>query len=203
MNFKIILAGLVGGVIMFLWGFISHMVLPLGEAGFKTLPHEDAVLPAISAQIKEDGLYIFPWPESPPGTPMPVNAESRKKTEQLFQTAPHGLLLFHTPPAAMLSGGQLGTELATNCVSSLLAAMLVSMALGCLGSFARRVFFVAAIGLIAGVAVNVPDWNWYGFPSNFTLAQIAEHVIGFAAAGLAIAAIIKPAAASGQASKTV
>ncbi|HTL54656.1 MAG TPA: hypothetical protein VL361_03220 [Candidatus Limnocylindrales bacterium] len=194
MNFKIILAGLIGGVVMFLWGFISHMVLPLGEAGFKTMPHQDAVLPAISAQIKEDGLYIFPWPESPPGTPMPVNEESRKKAEQLFQTSPHGLLLFHQPPAAMLSGGQLGTELATNCASSLLAATLISMVLGCLGSFAKRVFFVTVIGLIAGVAVNVPDWNWYGFPSAYTLAQIAEHVVGFGVAGLVIAAIIKPGA---------
>ena len=202
MNLKIILAGLVGGVVMFLWGFIAHMVLPLGEAGFKTLPHQEAVLPAITAQIKEDGLYIFPWPESPPGTPMPVDDESRKKAEQLYQTSPHGLLLFHNPPAAMLAVGQLGTEFATNCVSSLLAATLVSMALGCLGAYVRRVYFVAIIGLIAGIAVNVPNWNWYGFPSSFTLAQIAEHVIGFAAAGLAIAAIVKPAAASSQAPKT-
>jgi hypothetical protein len=201
MSLKIILAGLVGGVVMFLWGFIAHMVLPLGEAGFKTLPHQDALLPAISAQLKEDGLYIFPWPESPPGTPMPVNEESRKKAEQLFQTAPHGLLLFHAPPAAMLTGGQLGTEFATNCASSLLAAALVSMTLGGLGSFSRRVLFVATIGLIAGVAVNVPNWNWYGFPSSFTLAQIAEHVIGFGVAGLAIAAIIKPAAAGSPAPK--
>ena len=186
---------------MFLWGFISHMVLPLGEAGFKTLPHQDTILPAISAQIKEDGLYIFPWPESPPGTPMPVNDESRKKAEPLFQTSPHGLLLFHQPPAAMMTGGQLGTELATNCISSLLAATLVSMALGCLGSFTKRVFFVTIIGLIAGVAVNVPDWNWYGFPSNFTLAQITEHVVGFAAAGLVIAAIITPGAALSETPK--
>jgi hypothetical protein len=202
MRLKIILAALVGGVVMFLWGFIAHMVLPLGEAGFKTLPHQDAVLPAISAQVKESGLYVFPWPESPPGTPMPVNEESRKKAQDLFQSAPHGLLLFHTPPAAMLTGGQLGTEFATNCLSSLLAATLVSMALGGLGSYSKRVFLVATIGLIAGVAVNIPNWNWYGFPSNFTLAQIAEHVIGFTAAGLAIAAIIKPAAAGGLAPKT-
>lgn len=47
---------------------------------FKTLPHQGGVLPAISAQIKEEGLYIFSWSESPPGTPMSVNEESRKNT---------------------------------------------------------------------------------------------------------------------------
>jgi hypothetical protein len=40
--------------------------------------------------------------------------------------------------------------------------------------------------------VNVPYWNWYEFPARFTLAEMLEHVVGFGAAGLVIAALIKP-----------
>jgi hypothetical protein len=192
MNFKILLAGLAGGVAMFFWGFVAHMLLPLGEAGIQALPYQDKILPAISASVKKDGLYIFPWPESPAGTPMPMNDETRKTAAELYKTSPHGLLLFYPPPAAMLTGGQLLTEFATNCFSSLIAAMLVSRLLGSLAGFAARVIFVTAIGLSAGIAVNVPHWNWYGFPVAFTLAEIVEHVVGFAVAGLVIAAIIRP-----------
>ncbi len=194
MNLKTLLAGLAGGVALFFWGFVAHMVLPLGEAGFKTLPYQDTLLPAVSAQVKEAGMYIFPWPESPPGTPMPVNNDSRKKAEDLYKTSPHGLLLFHPPGGAMLSGGQLATEFATNFVSSLLAANLVCWTLGSLTSFSKRALFVATLGLSAGVAVNVPYWNWYGFPALFTLAQIVEHGVGFGLMGAVIAAIIKPVA---------
>ena len=196
MQLKIVLAGLAGGVAMFFWGFVAHMVLPLGEAGIKPLPYQAAVLPAIAAHVTEPGLYLFPWPESTPGTPMPVNQDARAKTEQLYKISPHGLLLFYPPPGVMLAGGQLGTEFATNCVSSLIAAALVCLTLGSLSSFARRVVFVAVIGLSATIAVNIPYWNWYGFPTTFTLAEMVEHVVGFAVAGLVIAAIIKPARAS-------
>lgn len=190
---RIVLAGLAGGVAMFFWGFVAHMVLPLGEAGIKPLPYQASVLPAITAHLTAPGLYLFPWPESAPGVPMPVNREASEKAAQLYQTLPHGLLLFYPPPAAMLTGGQLGTEFATNCVSSWIAAALVWLTLGSLSSFAKRVLFVTVIGLSATIAVNIPYWNWYGFPTAFTLAEIVEHVVGFAVAGLAIAAIIKPA----------
>ena len=193
MKLKIFLAGLAGGVALFLWGFLSHMVLPLGEAGIKTLPHQDVMLHTIAGNITESGLYLFPWPESPAGTPMPVNEDSRKKAEQLYKTSPHGLLLFHPPPAPMLTGGQLGTEFATNFLSSFIAATLVFLTISSLGSFAKRVLFVATIGLSTGIAVNIPHWNWYGFPAAFTLAEIVEHTIGFAVAGIPIALIIKPA----------
>ena len=29
----IVIGGLLGGVVMFFWGFVSHMLLPIGSAG--------------------------------------------------------------------------------------------------------------------------------------------------------------------------
>ncbi len=177
---------------MFIWGAVAHMVLPLGEAGFKGLPYQDTVLPALSAQVKEPGLYIFPWPESSPGTPLPVSKESQEKAAQMYKTSPHGLLLFYPPGGEMMTQSQLITEFVTNAVSSLIAAWLVCLGLGSLDSFIKRVFFVALIGLCAGVAVNVPHWNWYGFPGLFTGAEMLEHLVGFTLVGIVIATIIRP-----------
>ena len=192
MNFRVLIAGIAGGIAIFLWGFIAHMLLPLGQAGIRALPFEDKVLPAISASVKESGLYLFPWPESSPGNPLPMSQQAQQTAGEMYKTAPHGLLLFHPPGGAMLTGGQLATEFATNCVTALIAAALVAWLVGSLNSFASRVLFVATIGLTAAVAVNVPIWNWYQFPSAFILAEMLEHVVGFAAAGLVIAALIKP-----------
>jgi hypothetical protein len=193
MKSRIIVAGLAGGVAIFLWGFVAHMFLPLGQAGMRALPYQDKVLPALSASVKEPGLYIFPWPESSPGTPMPVNQQAQEAAAELYKTSPHGLLLFHPPPAAMMTGGQLLTEFATNYASALIAAFLVALVVNSLRSYFTRVLFVTMIGLSAAIAVNVPYWNWYEFPTAFILAEIVEHVVGFAVAGLVIAAIIKPA----------
>lgn len=193
MNFRVLVAGLLGGVAIFFWGFVAHMLLPLGEAGMRALPYEAKLLPVISSTVKEPGLYIFPWPESTPGTPMPVNQKTQAAVADLYKTVPHGLLLFHPPAGAMLTSGQLLAEFATNCATALIAAVLVNLVVSPLRSFGARFLFVTTLGLITGIAVNVPYWNWYEFPTAFTLAEIFEHVVGFAVAGLVIAALVKPA----------
>src|SRR6266699_5919206 len=48
---KIVLAGAVGGIAMFIWTSIAHMFLPLGEAGLREIPNESAVLDAMQANI--------------------------------------------------------------------------------------------------------------------------------------------------------
>jgi hypothetical protein len=41
----------------------------------------------------------------------------------------------------------------------------------------------------------VSYWNWYGFPFDYTMAQIVIEVVSALVAGLAIAAVLKPRAA--------
>ncbi len=37
---RVLLAGIAGGIAMFIWACCSHIVLPLGEAGVRMLPNE-------------------------------------------------------------------------------------------------------------------------------------------------------------------
>jgi hypothetical protein len=48
---KILLAGILGAVAMFIWTSIAHMFLPLGEAGIAEIPNESAVLSAMQSNI--------------------------------------------------------------------------------------------------------------------------------------------------------
>ena len=34
---RILIGGLVGGIVLFFWGFVSHMLLPIGEMGLQSL----------------------------------------------------------------------------------------------------------------------------------------------------------------------
>ena len=49
---------------------------------------------------------------------------------------------------------------------------------------------VGAVGVIAAVATNVPYWNWYGFPGNYTAASMFTQIVGFIAVGLVVARVI-------------
>ena len=58
---RILLAGVLAGIAMFVWTSIAHMALPLGEAGINEIPNESAVLSAMQSSMGDNaGLYIFP-----------------------------------------------------------------------------------------------------------------------------------------------
>jgi hypothetical protein len=60
-SMKILLAGILGGIAMFIWTSIAHLVLPLGEAGIGEIRNESAVLSTMQSSIGDQtGLYIFP-----------------------------------------------------------------------------------------------------------------------------------------------
>ena len=58
-------------------------------------------------------------------------------------------------------------------------------------SYARRVMFLAVVGLSASVIVDLPNWNWWGFSGSFTAVNVADNVITWLLAGLVIAKVAK------------
>src|SRR5579872_2348251 len=71
---KVLLAGLLGAIAMFVWTFLAHQILPLGEAGVKEIPNEAPVLSAMRSSIgNASGFYLFP------GMGLGPNATSQQK----------------------------------------------------------------------------------------------------------------------------
>ena len=59
MTMRIFLAGVLGAVAMFLWSFVAHMFLPLGEAGISEMPNEQAVASAMQNSLGDKaGMYV-------------------------------------------------------------------------------------------------------------------------------------------------
>jgi len=75
---RILLAGILGGIVMFAWTSIAHMALPLGEAGITEIPNESAVLNSMQSNIGDKaGLYIFP------GLGLGENASREEKSQAM------------------------------------------------------------------------------------------------------------------------
>jgi hypothetical protein len=181
---RIAIAGIAGGIAMFIWTSIAHIALPLGQIGFSQIPNEAAVLSAMHDSIGErSGLFFFPWTDMKSSNAM-AEAEARMKIN------PSGLLIYHPPGATGMTTLLVIVEFVKEVIVSLIAAFLLAQTM--IAAYAARVGFVALTGLAAGITTNVSYWNWYGFPTNYTLAYASIDVVAFVAAGLAIAAIVKP-----------
>lgn len=191
MTKRIILGGVLGGIVLFLWSFVSHVLLPLGEVGLKGIPNEGAVLTVLRDNLKEPGFYFFPWMEKTPGMTKEQQAAAIKQWEEKSLAGPAGILIYKVHGEAAMSPRQLLTELGADILLMLVAACLLAQAAGALGSFFGRALFVAALSLFGWLDIHISYWNWYGFPTDYTLATLADMVIGYLLAGLAMAWLIQ------------
>jgi hypothetical protein len=182
---RILLGGAVAGVVIFFWGFVSHMLLPLGEMGLQSIPHEEDLAAAIKKDVREPGLYFVPGRDmSKSQSTEEVEAHMAKVTK-----GPYGFMVIYPDGRDPSLIKHLPIEFGTNVVCALLAAILVSQLRP---GFFVRVGCVALIGILASIITLVPYWNWYGFPTDFTLAQIGGNTVGWLLAGIVLALIVRP-----------
>ncbi len=182
---KILVAGILGGIAMFVWSSIAHMVLPIGEAGIKQISSEEPVLNAIKENIKEDGFYFFP---------AMTEGMNNEAWLEKYRTGPSGIMIVHPNGEEPMTAGMLIVEFLSDIIAVLIAVFLLSKTTGNLERFWKKVWFITFIGFIPFLIVDVSYWNWYGFSGSYTIAQLVDQVVGFFAAGLVIAWRFKPKA---------
>ncbi len=185
---RILLAGLLAGIAMYVWSSVAHVALPLGAVGISQIPNEAAVTGAMSGNITQSGLYFFPF--MAPGTSM---AEQTEKVK----TSPSGLLIYRPAGAPAMTPGMLLIELLTEIVVSILAVWLLAQTR--ISTYRGRVVFVAAVGLTTCIMTNVQYWNWYSFPLSYTVNYMFIELVGFIFAGLIAARMIRTGEAAGAA----
>jgi hypothetical protein len=186
---RIVLAGLAGAVAMFVWTAIAHMATPLGAIGFGRMPGEQPVLTQMRQSIGDrGGLYFFPWVDM-------NDPKAMEKSAALEKTGPSGILLYRAAGRGMGADmtPMLIKEFLKQFVQALIWAWIASMlALG----LTLRAGAVAAMSVTTAIATNLSYWNWYGFPLDYTMAQIVIEVGSGIVAGLAISAVLRNRAAT-------
>jgi len=185
---KVLLGTIVGAVAIFLVSFAWHMT-PIAETGITSLPHEEVLGPAMKLAISQPGWYMFPG--------IDVSKQSdpaeQKRFSAAFVKGPTGLLIYHPGGEEFSFGKLLVNQFLFSVGSALVISLLLAMAAGALPGFGQRVLFICIVALFGAFTTDLPYWNWYGFPLNYTIAHLAGIVLTWAVAGCAIAAVVKPA----------
>ena len=178
---RIAVAALFGAIVIFLWQFVSHMVLPIGEMGFRAPQNEQAVLQAAVGSLPASGIYLLPYlaPDKmkDPAAVQAWTAEAQKNP---------ALFVAVSPPNTM--GTDMAPELVKQFVTNLLGALLVAFMLAATAwSFGMRVLGSTIFGVFGWLLNIVPMWNWYRFPADYMLGNLLDQGIGWLLAGIAIA----------------
>ncbi|HEY7978281.1 MAG TPA: hypothetical protein VID67_08805 [Rhizomicrobium sp.] len=177
---RILIAALLGAIAMFIWTAVAHMATPLASMGFSQMPGESAVLGTMDKSIGDHpGLFIFPYVA--PGDP-----KMMEKYSALEKVHPSGMLLYRPAGKGMegMPPSMLLKEFIKQFVETLIAAWIASMIVG---GFGLRWSVVVGIYVCTAIATNVSYWNWYGFPTDYTVAQMIIELVSGIVAGAVIA----------------
>ena len=178
---RILIAGVLGGIAMFIWATIAHVATPLATAGLQPLPNEAASVAALHQQLGDKGgLYFFPYAGG-------MDAKSMAAQSAKLKVGPSGLLAYQGPTPDGTFPRQMATEFGLEVVESLLTAAILVFA----ATFGARLGLAVAVGVIAAVATNLSYWNWYGFDAAYTLANAFTELVKFVVAGAVIALVLR------------
>ncbi|HKZ81042.1 MAG TPA: hypothetical protein VJ124_22415 [Pyrinomonadaceae bacterium] len=190
---KIILGGLLAGVLMFVWSSLAHTVLPIGEMGISTTANEDAVLAVLKANLSAPGFYFIPGH-------LMMQAEKssgadREKAMAEWQSkyggGPWAVMMYHPSGANAMATRQLVCELLADVFAGFILAFALLMSLARIRTFWGRVVFVTVLGLLPWLIVDASYLNWYGFPFKYGMGQLVDQGIGAMLAGVGLAALFR------------
>ena len=191
MTKRIIIAGVLGAIAMFVWTAIAHMALPLGEAGIGEIPNDEAVLAALQTGAgNKTGLYILPGMGLGPDATHAQRHAAMKDYEAKLAKNPSGLLMYHPAGSRPMNMPKFLTiEFVTELIEALLVVALLARTT--IVTFGGRVGFVTTAGILAAIATNVSYWNWWGFPTVYTASYMFIEIVGFFLVGLVAALIFR------------
>jgi ABC-type transport system substrate-binding protein len=176
---RILIAGLLGAIAMFVWTAIAHMATPLAFTGFSKMQNEHAVLATLPSGIgKKPGLYFYPWVD-------PKDPHMEQTATALMKVNPNGFIVYHPAGTNYDMMPLMMQEFAKELAQSLIAAFLLSLTM--IAGYLGRVGFVTLIGAFGALGTDASYLIWYGFPCSYTLAQMTIEIVGALAAGLVIA----------------
>lgn len=183
---RIVIAGIVGGFLVFCMGAVNHTVFHFQERTFLKIPESSTFSDNLTARDLKHGLYVFP--------DMPTAADQRDPEKmtainERYGTGPSGMLLIvHKGPVLM--GENLGKEFVSNVIAALMASWIVSLIAADVG-FAHRWFAVVVMGLFSWISLTASYGIWYRFPHDFVHDELYCALLEWGVAGLVIAAIVR------------
>jgi hypothetical protein len=186
MTKKVVIGGILAGVVMFVWGSIAHVGLPIGEMGISTISNEDAVLAVMKTSMPASGLYFLPGNDYMQA-PREQRDAAMKALIEKQKTTGSAVVVYHPNGGEDISPKTLGLQFLTVVVAGLVFAFALWAALPRVASFAGRVAFVTVLGLLPFIVSDFPKWNWYGYPTMFEVAQILDYGVGGLLAGILLA----------------
>ncbi len=185
MNARFILAGILAGVAMFMYGAMSHMLLPWHEATTQTFRDEDLVAEVLMKEAPTSGIYIAPMAGM-----LDEGLTSEQKDQRMNEAwdkgkkGPNIFMSFHREGKDGMAAPMI-LDFLTLVLMSFLMLWLLAAAPNL--TFTGKLLFVIIAGTVGMAVVQLEQWIWWSFSTSYVLVNIVDGAIRWAVGGLVLA----------------
>lgn len=191
---RVIFGGIIGGIIAFVWMFVSWAILPWHDMTLKKFKNEGFVAWVVKENAPKDGVYVIPHIEADQGNYTPEEVKQAFEKQKAAMTeGPFVYMQVKKKGMDPTSFHLYLFSFLTYFVGALILSYLL-LQVNEEAGYLKRLFFCILFGLGVGIIGMVPDWNWFAAGGSYTLVMIADLIITWFLAGLVLSAIVKPRA---------
>jgi hypothetical protein len=183
---KLIVPSLITAVVVFIWMFISWTLLPWHNVDIKSIK-DQALLEQMKESLTEPGIYLYP------GEPEDESNAAMQEWSDQYKAGPLVHFMVYNPQGAEWDMAMpMIKSFLINFIAAFIAGVLLMMTLAQNPSFWRRVIFVMMLGLFAAFVGPFVEWNWWSFPTGYSMINAIDLCVTWFIAGLVLAWRIKP-----------
>ncbi len=179
-------AAILAGLIVFVWSFVSWMVLPWHKQCLHKFTNQSEVARVIQQNAPVAGVYVLPNTMSYHER---TSHEEMHRAEMMMEYGPFMFATVLPNGTGKMSIRPFVFSLIIDIIGTFIVIWMLMQTKSI--HFWKRVSFVTLFGLGVAVLGQLPEWNWWGFSGGFVLVNMADFVIGWFLAGLAIAKLLR------------
>lgn len=186
---RVVIGTLLTAPIMFVWGALYWMVLPLPFDVLRPLSTDRQIRlgEQLNEQLTRDGVYSLPIPEEGVDKPDDVNSPFMQR----HRSGPLVFIAYRRAGLPPMAGSVFALGFLHDLVcAAFMAGMLAFLApiLCCYGS---RVALTTSLGVFAALWTEGLSWIWMHFPLDYQVFNGVYHATTWLVAGLVLGAIVK------------
>ncbi len=174
---KIIRFGVIGGVILFVWGILVWTIFPWQKNQVKMFANEKNVASVIKGNATESGLYVLP----------DLKGYSEDDLDKAKERMRKGPFIIAMVSLSGRSPGMIGAMFKTLILKIIAASFVAWLLIQAKAKSNRAIKFVTVIGFVIALSTSLPPVIWLGVPVLFGLPCLIEGTIGWFFVALAMA----------------
>lgn len=171
---KVLIGTLVGAILVFGWQAVAHMAMHHHDAGYKPSANDEAVLNALSANMKDEGQYYVP------AINMNATAEEQQKLMESRKGKPWAIIAYHPS-----FDEDMGSSILRSFVTALLC---VAIFIALMGRYPGNFLSVFLKGLGIGFFSFMFIWYnqniWMQTPWSVISGELIDNLVAWGLCGL-------------------